>query len=249
MSKKRNILVVSEGPNDKRFISLLFREFINDCPFKIVTFKTDIYQLFNLYAKHGDNWDEISLPTLLLAQRKRLNQKELEDLRENFTDIFLIFDFDPQAPAYDPQKLLALMKHFRDSTDHGRLYINYPMLEAFRYISNKDLETGGISASFQNLEFEKHQLTSKQSNKNFFKTLVAKEGIKKQILHGDWITIIRNHSNKARQIIGMKTNIPLSQEDLIILLQKQSSAFESTHKAKVVNTSLLIVEEYFNKTL
>ncbi|WP_432648325.1 hypothetical protein [Mitsuokella sp.] len=48
-----------------------------------------------------------------------------------YTDILLIFDFDPQDNRYHADKLKKLLAIFTDSTEMGRLYINYPMVESF----------------------------------------------------------------------------------------------------------------------
>ena len=243
MIKKRRVLIVSEGADDKWFVRRLFEHFMGDCSYEVVTFKTDVYQLYEMCS---EPLEETYLPSLLLERNKQLSSEERKRLLMPFTDIFLIFDFDPQAETYDANKLLTLMGHFCDSTDYGQLYINYPMLESYRYIPEDDLQNGGISKTFQMAEFLENELRSDKKGRNKFKRDVAKFGFtRKAISQDEWLTIIKNHSCKARRLIRKTENKNLSQKNFITLLKKQSESFNRTKRAKILNTSLLLVEEYY----
>ncbi len=252
MTKKRRILVVSEGPEDKWFAKKIFEKFILDCTVEVVTFKTDVYQLYEMYLSYADHkdWENLSLPGVLLGSKKDIRPNERENLRKIFTDIFLIFDFDPQSSLYDPKKLVQLMKHFDDSTNHGQLYINYPMLEAFRCISKNDLANGGISTAFQKAKFSSSDLKKDKNRRTRFKREIAKTGIThKAITREDWVTIIKNHSFKARDILHLSQELLIGQDDLLRLLNLQVAEY-STHKsAYTINTALLLLETYYGSSI
>lgn len=54
---------------------------------------------------------------------------------DKYTDILLVFDFDPQDPYFDPEHIHLMQRCFCESSDMGKLYLNYPMVEAFYHMS------------------------------------------------------------------------------------------------------------------
>ena len=64
-----------------------------------------------------------------------------EDKVSDFAQVFLFFDYDCQQIDVHDEKVLAnfnrqlgeLLDFFNNETEHGKLYINYPMAEAIRY--------------------------------------------------------------------------------------------------------------------
>ncbi len=45
----------------------------------------------------------------------------------------LIFDYEPQTPEFSVENLSIMMNYFSESTDKGKLYINYPSVESFKH--------------------------------------------------------------------------------------------------------------------
>ena len=85
MIKKRRVLIVSEGADDKWFVRRLFEHFMGDCFYEVVTFKTDVYQLYEMCS---EPLEETYLPSLLLERNKQLSSEERKRLLMPFTDIF-----------------------------------------------------------------------------------------------------------------------------------------------------------------
>ncbi len=52
--------------------------------------------------------------------------------------IYLFFDMEPHDDQFDSQKLLDMLTHFDNETEHGKLFVSYPMIEAIRDIGNND---------------------------------------------------------------------------------------------------------------
>ncbi len=107
---------------------------------KIVPYKANIYDLYDkLFAMYGDELENIDIQEFL----KELSQDEslIKILNERYTDILLIFDFDPQDNRYDEKKLAHMLQFFSDSTQMGRLYINYPMVESFYHFRSLEDES------------------------------------------------------------------------------------------------------------
>lgn len=64
-----------------------------------------------------------------------------EDKVSDFSQVFLFFDYDCQQIDVHDEKALVnfnrqlgeLLDFFNNETEHGKLYVNYPMVEAIRY--------------------------------------------------------------------------------------------------------------------
>lgn len=131
---KSKILVLVEGARvDARLMEHLFQIYEIDAKYKIVSYDTNIYTLYNemFYEEKPEDMDILQI---LKEREKNTEKKKIFD--QDFTDILLIFDLDPQDPQFSEEKIVAMMDYFTESTDMGKLYLNYPMVEAFYHMRN-----------------------------------------------------------------------------------------------------------------
>lgn len=76
--------------------------------------------------------------------------KELFDRR--YSDILLIFDLDPQDPLFSVVKITEMASYFVESSDMGKLYLNYPMVEAYYHMKSiPDPEFDSYTVSLEEL--------------------------------------------------------------------------------------------------
>ena len=133
------ILFVLEGEKREPKIlnsirSLFFRK--QNKQNELVIIHTYESNFHSLYKKLKDNdWDLIPV---LKKQLKERNDSTLADYREeDFAEKYLIFDYDFHDSNNPTEKLNKeldeLLTFFNEETEHGKLYINYPMVEAIRY--------------------------------------------------------------------------------------------------------------------
>lgn len=241
---EREILVISEGPTEKKLIQRLFKTF-SVRPVTIVTFKTNIYRLYDLYEAQGQPYEDLDLISVLRSDPSRdFKVPEIEALSDSrrYTDIFLIFDFDPHVQGYSAQKILKLMGHFSDSTDTGRLYINYPMVESFQHMVLPSKSTAQTEVEFFRRNFEMANLTD-------YKKSVGEEGfqLSSQLTEGDYARVIRAHARKASSLVGCSTELIIQQSQLKKLLCEQCDRISQTKSGSVVNTSCFLVPELYPK--
>lgn len=94
-------------------------------------YKTNIYVLYDEINR------DTSLDILDLVREKARNDADIESYEmlsnTKFGEIYLIFDLDPQDSRYNEQKIKDMLKLFNNETEHGKLYINYPMVESFKH--------------------------------------------------------------------------------------------------------------------
>jgi len=128
------MLVEGKATEPKIMRKLLKLYEIND-GYRIVPYKTNIYTLYNSMVNElgadSDNWD---IMTHLRSRESDPEKKEI--LRRRYTETLLIFDFEPHDPLFDETKIREMMRFFSDSTQMGKLYINYPMVEAFYHMKS-----------------------------------------------------------------------------------------------------------------
>lgn len=146
------ILFVFEGakrePDLFRAIETLF---FRDKQNIVCSFGNNIYELYNELQSFEGDGDIVSI----LKERYQ-GQKDspfTDDAKSSdFSEIYLIFDYDFQNKNISldvmNSQLEEMLDMFDDETDNGRLYINYPMVEAIRYtktLPDKDYWTYVVS--------------------------------------------------------------------------------------------------------
>ena len=138
MPKTPKILFLVEGERkERRFFEEIKRRFCLRC--EIFTLKTNI---FALYSKMEQSDFYLDLTSVLRTEFK-FTDEEKELLRQEFTYVYLIFDFDIQhLTAHGKfneeriRKNLEIVRkmcdYFVDESDPtiGKIYINFPMFEA-----------------------------------------------------------------------------------------------------------------------
>lgn len=134
--EKSKILVLVEGKKtDYQLMERLLQVYGIGDSHEIVSYNTNIYVLYNEMFRDGDPASLDILQTLKEHERDP-EKKKLFD--RWYSDILLIFDLDPQDPAFSAYKILEMASFFVESSDMGKLYLNYPMVEAFYHMNCSD---------------------------------------------------------------------------------------------------------------
>lgn len=138
--KRRRTLLIVEGDHEK---NILFKALFHAFPEMGINYEdvwiygTNIYILYNdIVKEYGADWantgDDIDLP-LVISKKKTPDQLSY---KEDFTDIFLVFDYERHDPGFSEDKIAELQNYFQDSTDMGKLFINYPMVESYQHLQS-----------------------------------------------------------------------------------------------------------------
>lgn len=235
----RRILLIVEGPNDEKVIvEKLWDRFDKKVDYTIIPYETNIYVLMKQLFVDGEIDEDVDLLRLLksdiIPENKRL------DKDEKFTDIYLIFDFDPHDLNADFEMLKKLLIHFDDSSSKGKLFINYPMMQSYRHI------TGPKDTDF------KERTVSVDLGKKY-KSLVDKEACNrlKQINtldKGLFRWIIEKHLSKSNYILNGSYKMPTYQDYKSmagsLILERQLKKIQETNSMFVLNTSIFLVVDY-----
>lgn len=129
----RNILFILEGSRaEPRFLRKIITLTRTNDGYEFFSYNTNLHRMLSgMFV--GDDIDD-DLDFLEYLKSCKTNKDDAGVLDRKFSDIFLIFDMDPHDQNYDPDRVAKALSYFDDSTDNGKLYVNYPMLESFKHI-------------------------------------------------------------------------------------------------------------------
>ncbi len=128
-----NVLLILEGkstePNAIRSIIKAYKLDFNKVE---VIFESDVYQLYSIFHQDED-LDVVEV----LRERSEENKKTLLPFdRDDFSQIYIFFDYEGHATKAQVSKIEELLNFFDNETEQGKLYISYPMVEAFRHLTD-----------------------------------------------------------------------------------------------------------------
>lgn len=231
----RKILVLVEGAKtDVVLMERLFSLYHFDTKYQIVSYCTNIYTLYQEMFQDNDPFD-IDLLQLLKSRESDSAQKALFD--EIYSDILLIFDLDPQDHGFTPEKIHHMASFFVESSDMGKLYINYPMVEAFYHmasIPDKNYDT--YYASLGELAAGTYKAKVNKINRNHdYRKFAATQQ--------ECSTVIRQNIRKAWRLVccdALAEELP-SQLDI---LTAQLHSIQNDSQVAVLSTCVFFIPEY-----
>ena len=132
MSKK--ILLIVEGESDEvKFLRGLFENCFKKADYKFYSYKTNIHALAQELYNNYPDFDEgdIDIRLVLASLESSKDKKEL--LMDKYSDIYMVFDFEPQHDHKHFDTVRRMVNYFNDSTNQGQLFINYPMMQSYKH--------------------------------------------------------------------------------------------------------------------
>lgn len=229
--KKRKILVLVEGAKtDVALMERLFSIYQIDFKYEIVSYCTNIYTLYKEMFEDNDP-DDMDLLQLLKSREPDLVKKTLFD--ESYSDILLIFDLDPHDFGFTPEKIRHMAKYFVESSDVGKLYINYPMVEAFYHMTSiPDLNFNTYNATLNELSAGTYKARVNRENRNhdYRKFAATKE---------ECNIVIRQNISKAWLVVGdPEDDMPPSQAEI---LNTQLNSIQNENRVAVLSTCAFFI--------
>lgn len=234
----KKVLFVTEGKTDAKIVVRHYRRALRLLNENVVTYKykTNIYDLYN-YIYEDDSTTFLSI---LWERDKSQFPKDIIKPEDAFSSVYLIFDFDPQAPLFSLKKCRDLIDYFSDETRNGKLYFNYPMLESiydfptmhFSSFKNKTISLKECKSD----AYKAHVNTTSFLNKNG--NIPAY--IKNETLYG----IIQLHMKKHDFLVARPfQNQWLEQSSQKEIFNAQEKYYKNK-KVSIINTSILLIPDY-----
>lgn len=232
--EKRKILILVEGERiDIALMKHLLIIYNIDIKYEIVSYKTNIYALYNEMFSENDP----SAFDLLQILKEREQNHKLKSIFDYFySDILLIFDFEPQAPEFAPDKIQNMVEYFVESSNMGKLYLNYPMVEAFYHMTSiPDSLFDTYYATLSELKMHEYKARVNRENRNhdYRKFAISKE---------ECNIVIRQHISKSFILCGKECRDFLPTQ--IMILAKQLKLLNDEQKTAVISTCCFFIPEY-----
>lgn len=231
MSDRRVLYIVEGAKGEPRFLKKMHQVLFGTRPENIFVVGTTIHGLLRSVFPEGEAEEGLDIVSVL---REISGEEHRDVLEKEFSDVYLVFDMDPQDPRYDPKRLGAAMEYFDNPTENGKLYLNYPMLESYKHLTCLDDE------GYLHRTIDRHSISC-------YKEIVGKECcMELQNLSGytenEFTTIIRFNLKKTDMILGGEGNIPTTETFLSWngheLLEIQTEMMEREGLIFVLNTSV-----------
>ena len=236
----KNILFVVEGERtEPRFLKRLVTATRTFKDYEIFSYSANVYKMLEGMFVDDDIDTDLDFLEYLRSCRSGENTDGVLD--NEFSDIFLFFDMDPQDPKYDPDRLSKAARYFDDSTENGKLYINYPMMESFRHISNPyDLSYLGVKVAKRDIKRYKEISASEGCHE-----LLDNSRISEELM----IRVVALNLIKANSIItGVKEMPALEryEKDItqVCILAEECKAYSEEAELYVLNTSVFNSIDY-----
>lgn len=102
-----------------------------------IVYGCNIDALYHDLNELGNGADVVGLLKEKLNNDSSSDSNKLLIRSDQISEIYLIFDYDfhdvKRSPDVLNEQLENLLDYFCEETEHGKLYINYPMIEAIKY--------------------------------------------------------------------------------------------------------------------
>lgn len=237
---KRKILVIAEGGRtDVALMERLLSIYSIDVKYEIVSYCTNIY---TLYSEMFFEDDPAAIDLLQLLKERERDEEKKAIFDDFYSDILLIFDLDPHAPDYAPEKIRRMAEYFIESSDMGKLYLNYPMVEAFYHMASiPDPKFGTYFASLKELSAGEYKARVNKENRNhdYRKFAATRE---------ECNIVIRQNIDKAWKLTDIEP-VDSSLPDQFRILAAQLALLCDEEKVAILSTCAFFIPEYNPKLI
>jgi len=142
--KLHNTLLVVEGESaEPKLVQILFDKFVPDAMHVVYPYRANIHDLIEkINREYYGDYESIEICRVLAEMLPEDDDWHDRLLYTRFTDVILMFDFDPQDDRFDKEELRRMLEACCDSTDtdKGLLLINYPAVEAVKEAASLSYE-------------------------------------------------------------------------------------------------------------
>lgn len=233
-----HILFIVEGERtESQIVNNLLNYFIQeDSVIVKASYKTDIY---NLYAKLKEDED---LTVFNLVQEKDASLAGYR--RTQFAQVYLFFDHDPHIQQASDDKVKELLEFFNEETEHGKLFISYPMVEALKCCKPEDIDEQFLTLAYP--------ICHGSSFKDYVHNYISKSYIDlTKYSAQDWKDIIILHSRKLNFLFNNSNDLQSELYDQLKILEVQIEKFVVVHQSVSVlgGFPIMLIDYYGLKWL
>ena len=263
------ILFIFEGKKDKSYFESIKRLFFPEkSDTFLCTYDSNIYSLYTKLKEHNVLNGLFEVDTVSVFKEILLDKGDitLKNIREDeVSEIYLFFDYDFQDKGgtveENNRKLTEMLSYFTDETSKGKLYINYPMLEALRYTKElPDNNYWTYTVTRQKCQEEKfkhqvHEFSFYGSNLEYLILTIKPADDKTKIqtkidtTKKNWQHLIVMNISKSNYICNNKNKIPDVVNNQKEIYDNQLLKYVKTEECKVAILSAfpIFLFDYFGR--
>lgn len=224
------IIIVEGAKTDFRLMEHLLDVYGISNRHEIVSFNTNIYTLYNEMFVGGE---PETMDVLQVLKEREHDPQKRRLLDENYSDILLVFDFEPQADDFSAEKISEMLDYFAESSDMGKLYINYPMVEAFYHMKSiPDEEYSNRTVDYDDVWNYKTIVNRECRNGDYKKFAINK---------AECDIVIRQNIDKGKSVSGDTEGVLPSSTKV---LQNELQLLDRENKISVLCTCAYYIAEY-----
>lgn len=202
---------------------------------EIVSYNTNIYVLYKEMF-FEDAPDTLDLLQVLKEHEKDPIKKKV--FEERYTDILLVFDLDPQDPQYSPMVIRKMLGYFDESSENGKLYINYPMVESFYHMKNiPDPDYPSYSVTLSELRNKEYKTRVQRENRNHDYLKFARS-------RSECNQVIIQNIKKSRMITQLPETVQLDPADENRIFDVQADYIKKEDWLYVLCTCVFYIWDY-----
>lgn len=227
------ILLVFEGEKrEKQIFDSLNKFFLTEKSGSILisAYCTDIYTLYGKIKNDSDI-------DIFVELRSKPQNSSLSGIsRDRISEIYLFFDFDGHSPSASHQKIIDMLTRFDDETNHGKLYVSYPMVEAVKHLNRQ--------IPFDKVVFPIPSCTD-------YKRFVSVNCDKKfnnfyDLSHCDWKIIIEQHCKKLNFIMTNIFEFPTNHIPQYDIFHRQKAKhIDTNNEVAVLSGFPIFIADYY----
>lgn len=262
------ILFVFEGKNREPtlFKTIEYLYFSNNKQIRICSYKNNIYDLYRRMNETDEPEDIITVLKKKLIADKDNPLKNIRR-RSDFSQIYLFFDYDSHNNTeqhISDSQIKEMLDFFNDeSSDYGKLFVNYPMVESIYYAKNKlpdndyykytspialgknFKEKVNKDSYYKNLDF-----ITFRTNKKTLELKIPTEPHRIDLVRQNWEYLKKMNVMKANFICNGQNDVP---EDNVIISQTDifqnqlKKYIHTNNEVAILNSFPLFLYEYKDK--
>lgn len=245
-SRENIILCITEGERlDPRILNHL-KKFFGFENVKVFPICLNIYNLYQKLTEDNSFGSEfidtfIMIKEISKGQQSSYKEELLLLQRDQISEIFLFFDYDGHDTLVDkyPECLDDMLSLFNNETEHGKLYISYPMIESYKHPIDT---TNNIIDIYSNTHYKTFvsEICDKKLNN------IAK------LSREDWLDISILHIKSTNHLFNNSFDFPNSHSDTIKMTQEEiynkQQKYIVNQKISVINAFPWFLLEYLGTT-
>lgn len=262
------ILFVFEGSKDEpKVYDTIKSLYLKTSEDVIYVFNSNIYGLYNkIKSEYSDFKDIADSADVVALLRKMHPESDLKNVSESsqIDQIFLFFDYDFQHAFHvrkqhpeleideiindDNNRLEELLDFFCEETEMGKLYINYPMIEALKYTKTlPDKQFFSYTVTLDDCHGKFKGMAEAFTDYHGYYGLLQTPKIAEDTLMSNWEMLKEQNVIKANYICAGEKSMPKSKSDIAQsrIFGKQRTQYVDSANIYVLSAFPIFLYEYF----